>query len=271
MLNNYNTKYITSKKNQQLREIAGLQDKKNRDRYGLYSADGIKLTLEALKSGRVVKNIIISENRLDILTTQPLRALAERYIETENFFICLNEDIFSSLTSEVSPEGIICLIEKPAETEKLSFSKPILVLDSIQDAGNLGTIIRTAHALAGIDIVLTGDCADIYSPKTIRASMGATFRQNIVRLDDIIILLKDLKNSGYTIIATALRKDAVRIGDIDFAKKTALIFGNEGGGLGNDIISRCDICSVIPLNADSESLNVGVAAAIYIYELSKKK
>jgi TrmH family RNA methyltransferase len=145
----------------------------------------------------------------------------------------------------------------------------VIILDSVQNPGNAGTIIRTTDALCNADIILTGDCADIYSGKTQRAAMGAIFRQNIKICKNIKKELAFLKESGYNIFATYLDKSSRSIENVKFNEKSAVVFGNEGSGLSAETADLCDDKIIIPINPESESLNVSVAAGIVLWEIRK--
>ena len=143
-----------------------------------------------------------------------------------------------------------------------------ILLDSVQDPGNVGAIIRTANAFGARSVVLYGACADVYNPKTIRASMGAIFRQNICKMD--LPRLSELKEGGLRFIGAALRKDCRAVFDADLSDAVIAI-GSEGAGLSEEILSLCDELVTVPIAAECESLNAAVAAAIIIWEASAAK
>jgi TrmH family RNA methyltransferase len=163
----------------------------------------------------------------------------------------------------------MCVLEKPETPNNVKYDRPVIILDNLQNPGNIGTIIRTADALCRVDIILTGDSADIYSGKTQRAAMGAVFRQNIKISKNIERELAILKKIGYNIFATYLSESSRLIEDVKFDAKSAVVFGNEGGGLSAEVAELCDECVMIPVNLGSESLNVSVAAGIILWEMGK--
>lgn len=145
-----------------------------------------------------------------------------------------------------------------------------MLVEDIRDPGNLGTIMRTAAALGVDRLILIGDCADIYSSKTIRGSMGAAFRLNTLRCRDGAALVGALRAAGRRVFAAALRDDAVRLDDANLTSDDCVVIGNEGHGLSDAVIAASDGCVIIPMSAGSESLNAATAATIFMWETRKK-
>ena len=183
----------------------------------------------------------------------------------------MTREVYEKITDEEAFQGIMCVIEKPAGDVELSYEKPVIVLCSVRDPGNVGTVIRTANALCDVDIILSDDCADIYSGKTQRAAMGAVFRQSIKLSENVEKDIANLKKNGYNIFATHLDKNSRSICDVEFNAKTAVIFGNEGNGLDDNIVKLCGEKIIIPINQGSESLNVSVAAGIVLWEIKRRE
>ena len=267
---------ITSKSNKLITEIAKLKQKKHRDEQNLFFVEGAKLAKEALNSDFNVKYIInvgadiIRPQDYDITDVMSLGrphriAPTGRKPQT----ITVTREVYEKITDEDGFEGIMCVIEKPNECESIKYDKPVIILDNLQNPGNVGTIIRTNEALCRADIILTGNCADIYSPKTQRAAMGAIFRQNIKISKNIETELEILKKNGYNIFATYLDDNSRSVENVDLSGKCAVIFGSEGVGLDASIASFCDERIIIPINAGSESLNVAIAAGIILWEMRK--
>ena len=142
-----------------------------------------------------------------------------------------------------------------------------LVLETIQDPGNLGTILRTANALGMDSVILTGDCADVWNPKTVRATMGAVFRQRFYEMERSE-LRTYLSDYGVKLYGAALSEQSEDIRHLNL-KKTAVAIGSEGQGLSPELLSLCDGELIIPMSAQCESLNAGVAAAIVMWELTR--
>ena len=250
---------ITSKSNKLITEIAKLKQKKHRDEKNLFFVEGAKLVKESLNSDFNVKYII----HVGANSVRP-----QDYQHTSQI-ITVTHEVYEKITDEDGFEGIMCVIEKPNECKNIKYDKPVIILDNLQNPGNVGTIIRTIDAICRADIILTGNCADIYSPKTQRAAMGAIFRQNIKILKNIETELEILKKNGYNIFATYLDDNSRSVENVDLSGKCAVIFGSEGVGLDASIASLCDERIIIPINAGSESLNVAVAAGIILWEMRK--
>jgi TrmH family RNA methyltransferase len=224
----------------------------------------VKLLKEAIASDfrANIKYIIIEENVYNVYL--------ENSENLEQFeIIRVTREIYKKITDEDGFEGIMCVLEKPDLQDCVKYDKPVIILDGLQNPGNVGTIIRTADAVCRADIILTGGCADIYSGKTQRAAMGAIFRQNIKISKNIETELEILKKNGYNIFATYLSENSRPIENVKFDNQSAVIFGSEGGGLNAKIAELCDERIIIPINPRSESLNVSVAAGIILWEMRK--
>ena len=148
----------------------------------------------------------------------------------------------------------------------------VLMLESIRDPGNLGTVVRTAAAL-GIDrLVISSDCADLYSPKTIRAAMGAIFSMctDIVE-GELVDYVAELRKAGRRVFGAALHTDAKVLGELEVCRSDVFVIGNEGHGLTEDVKNACDACVLIPMREGSESLNAAMAAGIFMWEIARAK
>ena len=233
---------IESLSNAKVKNWNKLKEKKYRDEAGLFLIEGDHLIKEALKKQMVVSTI----------------GLNETYDYT------VNPEILKKLSSQKSGVKEIAVVKK-IEEKKVEGDK-ILILDNIQDPGNLGTIIRSAVAFNISTIILSDDCVDLYNDKVIRSSEGMIFNINIVR-KKLIEIIPKLKENGYTIYATTVNGK----GYFENDSKIALVIGNEGNGIKKDILSLCDKNITIKMNKDCESLNAGVAASILMYELGVKK
>ena len=235
---------IDSLDNKKIKEIASLKIKKYRDQYGLFLVEGKHLVDEAKKSG-LLEEVILLDDEYDF----------------DNKII-VSEKVMKKLSFQDSLPSImgVCKIKD----NKLIGSK-YLLLDGIQDPGNLGTIIRSSLAFGVDTIVLSKDSVDLYNDKVIRSTQGMIFHINIIRcdLEEVINKIKgDIK-----IIGTSLG-DSTPLRSIDKLERYALIVGNEGNGVKKEILDLCDDIVRIEMNKDVESLNVGVATSIILYEMS---
>lgn len=266
--------YISSKNNALVVRLAKLKDKKYRKAEGLFRFDGIKLFDEAASNGAPVEYVLLSESASEKFALKVKNSGIDA-----NLYI-LSDDAFSKLTDEQAPEGIITVcrnLPNIVKADELSlFAKGIgkgtvLMLESIRDVGNMGTIIRSAKAFGIGALVISADCADLYNPKTVRGAMGALFTQNIVIVDSIPDAVSALRATGLRVFAAALERRARELGSFELSVGDAILIGNEGHGLSDESIGACNECLYIPMESGCESLNAGIAASICMWELYKAK
>ena len=266
--------YISSKSNALVVRFAKLKDKKYRREEGLFRFDGIKLFCEAAASGAPIRYVLVSEDALE-----KYRDTVEQSVKDASLLV-LAKGAFSKLTDELSPEGIITVCEYLPSIVTLDGDYSaltsgeygsMLMLESVRDAGNIGTIIRSARAFGTDRLVISSDCADLYNPKTVRAAMGALFTQIIFIVDSIPDAVRSVRESGSRVYAAALVRDAKRLGEAELVRGDAILIGNEGHGLSQDAIGACDECIYIPMEEGSESLNAGIAASLCMWEMYKVK
>ena len=238
---------ITSITNNKIKKYLKLKNKKYRDIDKLFLIEGEHLVLEDIKSNRLV-DLVLEDTNIDI-----------DFDYTYTTF-----DILKKLSSLESVPKMIGVC-KYLESKEISSNK-VLILDGVQDPGNLGTIIRSSLAFNVHDIVLSLNTVDIYNEKVIRSTQGMLFKVNIIR-SDLETIIKDLKNKGYLILGTDVNL-GVDVRDIK-SEKMALVMGNEGQGVSSNIKKMCDKNLYIKMNKDVESLNVGVATSILLYELNR--
>ena len=250
-------KIIKSLQNQNIKDIAKLKEKKYRDMTGLFIIEGEHLVKMALEAGNL-ETILVDENLLD------------KYLDiiNEDYTIIVNEAIVNKLSYTKSPQGIIGVVRKK-EMYVQGLNK-VLVLDNLQDPGNVGTLLRSALAFNYNQIFISDESVDIYNDKVIRASQGAIFKLNIKRdsLENIYAILKEEK---FKIYATALGDNSVYLDDLKPNKKCALILGNEGNGISVLSKSVADEIIKIKMSSRIDSLNVSVAGSIAMYYIKGEK
>lgn len=244
---------ITSRKNPFLQQVRRLlSSKKEREQTGLFVADGTKLLGEAIRWCQGLDTVILSDN-IELEVPEGVR------------LVRVPEDVMESISPMQTPQGALFLCRLP---EKTAFTpKPgILMLDGIQDPGNLGTILRTADAL-DVPVVLLEGCADPYSHKVVRASMGAVFRTD-VQQTTWEEAKAQCEKAGIPVAVTALSDRAV---DLRQAKveTMAVVIGSEGQGVRKEILEKAGQELIIPMNPRCESLNAAVAAAIVMWQMQK--
>lgn len=249
---------IISKDNQLVKHINKLKHKKDRNIHKEYIVEGKKNVEEALKYNK--------ENILKIITS-------ESYAKINNIsvdYIIFSDEIFSYITEHKTPEGIMAIVKMKEELLEPDYSEPyIIILNGIQDPGNLGNIIRIVDALDLKQILLTKNTVDPYMPKVVRSTMGSTFRVNNFE-KDIFDIIKELKQNNYEIYSTSLTEDAENLYSFKFNnKKIAIIFGNESQGVDKNVFNETKLL-YIPMPGDVESLNVANAVAIVSYEIYRQ-
>jgi TrmH family RNA methyltransferase len=191
----------------------------------------------------------------------------------------LSESAFEKISTEKSPQGIICVIKHLdffrnmdiiyKEEFFLGQGERALALCSLRDPGNLGSVIRSAVAFGVDHIVLTADCADIYNPKTIRSAMGSLYRTKVTIVKDFESFINAAKHNGRRVFAAELSENAKSLHEIGLTKGDIVIIGNEGHGISKDVSSVCSGSVYIPISKKTESLNASVAAAIFMWEQNK--
>ncbi|RIN79366.1 RNA methyltransferase [Staphylococcus simulans] len=243
---------ITSPQNAKVKQANKLKKKKERDKTGLLLVEGTHLIEEAVQSQLTVKQLFVVEpERFD---TQLIEAAEEAFH--------INFKVAESLSGTVTPQGIFAVIEKPEVASRIAEAKQVLLLDRIQDPGNLGTLIRTADAAALDLIVLSPGTADAYQDKVLRSSQGSVFHLPIVT-QPIEEFINQFDGPVY---GTAL-EDAVNFNEEASQETFALLLGNEGQGVDPELLSHTKKRLTIPMYGAAESLNVAIAGSILIYKL----
>ena len=247
------TEYITSRKNPLLQQVKRLlSSRKEREKAGLFVADGTKLLEEAVKYYPGLHTVILTEG-VEAVVPEGVRVVQ------------VPEDVMASVSPMEAPQGALFLCRLP-EKNALEPMRGMLLLDGIQDPGNIGTILRTADALE-IPVVLLEGCADPYSHKVVRASMGAVFRTPVVQSSWEEVRAA-CGRAGIPIAVTALSNRAKDIREADLSKM-AVVIGSEGRGVRKEILENADQELIIPMNPRCESLNAGVAAAICMWQMKR--
>lgn len=238
---------ITSKSNPQIKEIVKLYDKKYRRANGLYIVEGVKPVNECISAGCDIFQIICTEK------------LAPNYVAP----LVVSEDVFGAVSAEKTPQGVLAVVKIP-QNGLLPPQNSCILLDKLQDPGNLGTIMRTANA-AGYDEIYMINCTDPYSPKAVRASMSGIFFEKIYQGEQEEIL-KAL--AGVPIICADMQGE--NIFTFDPPQKFCLCIGNEGAGINGFIKNSAEYKVKIPMRETCESLNAAVSAGIAMYALKER-
>lgn len=254
---------ITSSSNTQLKNIVQLNKKaKVRKEQGLYVVEGYKMYLEAPENQ--IEKIYAASHFLE---KHP--EIREKYSNLEE----VDDRVFAAVSDTQTPQGILCLMRQPSWNleEMLKKENPFLmVLEDLQDPGNVGTIFRTAEG-AGVDgIILTKNCVDIYNPKTIRSTMGSIYRVPFFYTDCIEKVLGELMVHDVRTFAAHLNGERDYDRE-DYKHGTAFFIGNEGNGLTDEVSNMADRLVKIPMCGQLESLNAAMAAGILMYEAARQR
>ena len=273
---------IRSRQNKNIVELCKLTDRKAREATKTFRFDGIKLLEEAIKNDLEINAVFLSASAqgrvLDFLSLRFGKGYEDKI---EKCFV-VSDDIFDKISEEKSPEGVITIAKYIDKLQKNATiynsvhflqakNESIVLLESVRDPSNVGAIIRSAAAI-GIDrLILSADCADIYHPKAVRASMGTLFNQRIDRVGDLAATIEEMKESGRRVFAAALDERALMLGQFEIVAGDAVVIGNEGHGLSSEVVAACSNSVIIPMSGRAESFNAAVAASILMWEFAKGK
>lgn len=240
---------ITSLDNQYVKRVSSLHKKKYRDEYKEFFIEGMKTIKEAIKYNQNIKNIFYCSKMIDYDLDIP--------------GIEVTQEIISKMTDTMTPQGIVAVCEIPFY--EIKKKNRLIFLDRVQDPGNVGTIIRTADAFGFDGIILSEGCADVYSPKVVRATMGSLFHIPIIQSAST----EYIKALDCKIYSSTLDTDEF-LGNIKIEEPFILVIGNEGKGISDEIKKITDKFVKISMSGNAESLNASIAAGILMYEFSKK-
>ena len=247
---------IESKNNNLFKEIKKLKEKKQRINSNKNLIEGLRFVEEAIKSKVSIDSIIFTESFKEKNPDLFLKI-------NENIkLIQMNEALLKQLCSTENPQGIVGVINM--QNKELKSGELVVLVDKVQDPGNMGTIIRTAHAAGASGIVMTKGTVDIYNDKTLRSTMGSIFYIPIVE-DDSLDFVKSLKKEGYKLVVSSLQGKN-NFFEENLQGKVMIAVGNEGNGVSDEVYDIADIKVKIPMPGEAESLNVAVATSIMIYE-----
>jgi RNA methyltransferase, TrmH family len=261
---------ITSRKNEMIKNAAHLSSSAEiRREQGLFMVEGARLCSDAAQSGVTVKILFYTAQAnekygeyLDMIQVN-----AEQVYEIEPHVAAL-------LSETKTPQGIFCVCKMQDCAQGLTQmeqSRHYLALENIQDPANLGAVLRTAEALGVGGVVLAGSCCDVYSPKVLRASMGAVFRLPFFITDNMADAAVQLNAQGFLTLAAVPDEKVQKVTDIHFKSATVIVVGNEGNGLTAEAIAACSQAVTIPMLGRAESLNASASAAILMWEMMRSR
>jgi len=254
LLGDENLEFISSKENKLFKKIKKLKLKKYREKEQLFIAEGHKFLDFSISP----KYIILHEDYED------------KFVGVNNFECTkylYSDTLFKEISTQENSQGVI-LIYEFLETTLENLENNIVILDRVQDPGNLGTIIRLIDAVGFKDLILTIGSADIYNDKTVRSSMGSLFNLNINYMTEEK-LIEFLRENSYNILSSGLTNESVNYNRVSLKNKNAIVFGNEGQGVSTNILNISNEIVKIPIYGSAESLNVGVASGIILYKVKE--
>lgn len=262
---------ITSMSNPRIKEVVQLQKKSRvRNQMGVFVVEGIRMVREA-PPDRLVQ-VYMTEEFFDRHGAE----LPEGIVPPE----LVSPQVFTHISDTRTPQGVLAVVrqKKRQESEilcldaqgKCSVPVHILILDNLQDPGNVGTIFRTAEAAGVTGIYLSNDSVDIYNPKTIRSTMGAVFRMPFAYVDSVPETIRKLQEQKVQVYAAHLKGKRTYDAE-DYTIPTAFLIGNEGNGLRKEVADCADTWIQIPMQGEAESLNAAVAASILMFEVSRQR
>lgn len=251
---------ITSARNEKVKRWRKLSTRKGREEHGCLLIEGEKLLQEAIRAGWSIRSILVSEEGTPLL---------KPFAGSDVPVYSLYASTFAQLVDTQSPPGIAAELAIPDERDFPAPEGVVLLLDALQDPGNLGSILRTAEAAGVKDLWLGDGTVDPHNPKVVRSAMGSLFRSRI-RRGPLKEAIGELKRRGYQVLATSPRAEKAHF-DMVYPEKTAFLLGNEGNGLSHAVEVLADEQIRIPMPGEVESLNVSVTAGILLFERVRQK
>lgn len=260
---------ISSRQNSLVKHIRSLRDKKTREQEGRFIIEGFNFVSEALASRIIPEKLIVSERAEKQLKPDGLFSLAG----SPDAIVRVSDSVMEYMSETETPQGVMALLkmpELPLESLKVSPKSMFIILDEIQDPGNVGTVIRTADAFGAAGVILTKGCADLYNAKTLRSTMGSVFHLPVLRDIATAEVVQFLQSQAVNIATTCLEPEALPVEDSNILFPLALVFGSEARGVSDEMRQAGDCLIKVPMAGRAESLNVAVAAGIMIYEASRR-
>ena len=267
---------ITSRNNPTVKWLASLSEKKYREESQCFLIEGRKLIIEAIRGGAELTHLILREGE-----NEPFYFAEYRVKHSKTQFLVLGDSCFEKISQEKAPEGV-CAVVKYLDFFKYyniiyreNFfgldMNGVVLLDTIQDPGNLGAILRSAAAFGVTDVILTENSVDVYHPRVIRASMGALFHLRLWQTPNLYSAVQALQANGHRVFSAERRPNAIPVHEAHLTPADAIVIGNEGHGISREVSLVSDGSVYLPISQKVESLNASVAASLLIWEQMKAK
>ena len=251
---------ITSTANGKVKRLINLKNKRKlRDEEHVFLVEGI----------RMFREVYVSESfyKKEKVLVNAIAGQAGVHIEV------LTDTVFAHASDTKTPQGVLCVVrQKSYKLEDLlkGEKRHLLVLDNLQDPGNMGTIVRTAEGAGVTGVIMSRDCVDIYNPKTIRSTMGSIYRMPFYYAEDILKAIRKIKDAGIKVYAAHLDGEK-SYDEEDYAFSCAFLIGNEGNGLREETSKMADHYIIIPMSGEVESLNAAIAASVLMFEVKRQR
>lgn len=257
--------FLSSVNNPKIKTYCALvSSAKERKVRGAFVLEGLRLIQDVIRSELSIKELYYTKNIYEKNTDK-----LEELISVSECAYEISEAVSSKMSDTKNPQGVFCVInalDKHIDSNKINAKGRYVLLENVQDPANLGAVSRTAEALGISGIIVSGGC-DVYSPKALRASMGALLRVQVMLTDDVIKTIHDLQSNGMKVFASTPDSSAVSITDVDFSDGAVCVIGNEANGVTQEVQSCCDERITIRMTGRAESLNAGAAASIIMWEM----
>lgn len=266
---------ISSTANGRIKQVVAWQNKaRERRKDGVFIVEGIRMYEEAPVNW--IKETYVSEKFLKQLHGDKTKGSILMKKLQKTGYEEVTEEVFSKMSDTQTPQGILCVLKRPTyNIEEMLKTEPgnpplLLILEDLQDPGNLGTILRTGEGAGVSGVIMSRDTVDIYNPKTIRSTMGSIYRVPHIYVDDLMEALEKLKEKGVHTYAAHLAGKTY-YSTFDFRQGTAFLIGNEGNGLKKETADNAEHYLKIPMEGQVESLNAAMSAGLLVYEAHRQR
>ena len=256
--------YISSKDNPRIKNVCKLlSSAKERQKTGLFAAEGMRLCSDVYASGLKIQSLFYTKQALERYGSELelLISAASEVFETER-------TVFEKMGDTVTPQGVLAVCRIPDLNKRPDFRGRYIAMERVTDPSNLGAVARSAEAFGISGIILGGSGCDPFSPKALRASMGALVRLPVFLCPDFTAAVPQMKNAGARVIGTVVR-NGENLCDFAFKNSDVVVIGNEAEGLSDETAAVCDHNVTIPMSGRAESLNAATAATVFIWEMTK--
>jgi RNA methyltransferase, TrmH family len=260
---------ITSKENSKVKQLRSLHDPKHRKNEQAFLIEGVKMVEEALRGNAGVSLVVAAPS----LVRRHGKALLKLAEDHSCEILWISDKLLDALSENKTPQPVMAVIKMREQNEGRLLDHPsgiIVIAHQLQDPGNLGTLIRTCEAVGAAGLAITSNTVDPFNAKTVRASMGSILRLPMARINDTPGFIRKCTERGFQTVALSLAGGTTHV-ELDLKKPTAVLLGQEGSGLPDDVLNSMDQRVRIPMAETIDSLNVAVSAAVFLYEIVRQR